>query len=97
MSLVSKMASTPDEVIGFLAALASKARPSAQADLADLRGFARETLGLETLEGWDIAYASEQLRQARYLFSEDEVRQYFPLPAVLDGLFGVVHAIWGLH
>ena len=96
MSLVSKMASTPDEVIGFLAALASKARPSAQADLADLRGFARETLGLETLEGWDIAYASEQLRQARYLFSEDEVRQYFPLPAVLDGLFGVVHTLFGV-
>ena len=90
------MASTPDEVIGFLAALASKARPSAQADLADLRGFARETLGLETLEGWDIAYASEQLRQARYLFSEDEVRQYFPLPAVLDGLFGVVHTLFGV-
>ena len=96
MSLASKMASSPGEVTAFLQALAQKARPSAERDLADLKAFAHETLGLNTLEGWDIAYASEQLRQARYLFSEDEVRQYFPLPAVLDGLFGVVRKLFGV-
>ena len=96
MSLASKMASSPGEVTAFLQSLAQKARPSAERDLADLKAFAKETLGLDALEGWDIAYASEQLRQARYLFSEDEVRQYFPLPAVLDGLFGVVRKLFGV-
>ena len=95
-SLAAKMADSPEAVAAFLRDLASKARASAEKDLAELRAFARADLGLETLEPWDISYASEKLRQARYAFSEEEVRQYFPLPIVLSGLFTVVKTLFGV-
>ncbi|MEY2776042.1 MAG: hypothetical protein RLY30_140 [Pseudomonadota bacterium] len=97
VSLEPKMASTADEVLRFLRELAAKARPSAERDLDELRAFAKSTLCLDPLEPWDIAYASEKLRQARYSFSEDEVRQYFLLPNVLRGLFGVIHKLFGVE
>jgi oligopeptidase A len=96
VSLEPKMASSAEEVQRFLRELAGKARPSAERDLSELRAFAKTTLHLDPLEPWDIAYASEKLRQARYSFSEDEVRQYFPLPNVLRGLFGVIHKLFGV-
>ena len=95
VSLEPKMASTAEEVLKFLRELAAKARPSAERDLAELRAFAQSTLHLHPLEPWDIAFASEKLRQSRYSFSEDEVRQYFLLPNVLRGLFGVIHKLFG--
>ena len=95
VSLEPKMASSAEEVLKFLRELAAKARPSAERDLAELRAFAKSTLHLDPLEPWDIAYASEKLRQSRYSFSEDEVRQYFLLPNVLRGLFGVIHKLFG--
>jgi oligopeptidase A len=95
VSLEPKMASSAEEVLKFLRELAAKARPSAERDLAELRAFAQSTLHLDPLEPWDIAYASEKLRQSRYSFSEDEVRQYFLLPNVLRGLFGVIHKLFG--
>ena len=94
VSLAPKMADTPAQVIDFLMDLAKKARPSAVRDLDEVKAFAKVQLGLETLEVWDIPYASEQLRQSRYAFSEDEVRQYFPLPRVLQGLFKVVKTLF---
>ncbi|NBV88989.1 MAG: oligopeptidase A, partial [Betaproteobacteria bacterium] len=97
VSLEPKMASTAEEVLRFLRELAAKARPSAERDLSELRAFARSSLALDPLEPWDIAYASEKLRQARYSFSEDEVRQYFPLPNVLRGLFGVIQKLFGVE
>ena len=97
VSLEPKMASTAEEVLRFLRELAAKARPSAERDLSELRAFARSSLALDPLEPWDIAYASERLRQARYSFSEDEVRQYFPLPNVLRGLFGVIQKLFGVE
>ena len=97
VSLEPKMASTAEEVLRFLRELAAKARPSAERDLAELRAFARASLHLDPLEPWDIAYASERLRQARYSFSEDEVRQYFLLPNVLRGLFGVIRTLFGVE
>jgi len=95
-SLASKMADTPQAVAAFLRDLAAKARTSAERDLADLQIFAKTELGIDSLEAWDIAFASEQLRQRRYHFSEDEVREYFPLPNVLKGLFGVVKRLFGV-
>ncbi|MFM1859282.1 MAG: hypothetical protein RL133_782 [Pseudomonadota bacterium] len=97
VSLEPKMASNSEEVLRFLRELAGKARPSAERDLSELRAFAKDTLHLDPLEPWDIAYASEKLRQARYSFSEDEVRQYFPLPHVLRGLFGVIHKLFAVE
>jgi oligopeptidase A len=97
VSLVPKMADSPGQVLGFLEDLARRARPHAERDLEELRAFAREELGLATLKSWDIAYASEKLRQKRYAFSDQEVKQYFPEDAVLAGLFRLVGTLYGVH
>ena len=96
-SLAAKMADSPETVTAFLRDLALKARASAEKDLAELRAFAQTALGLQTLQPWDVSYASEKLRQDRYAFSEEEVRQYFPLPSVLTGLFTVVKTLFGVE
>ncbi len=96
LSLASKMAETPLQVAEFLHELARRARPFAEKDLQELRAFAEAHLGMKKLEAWDIGYASEKLRQQRYAFSEQEVKQYFPEDAVLSGLFGLVEALFGL-
>ncbi len=96
LSLYTKMAETPQQVIDFLRDLAARAKPYAQQDRAELEAFARDELGLDTLEAWDISYAAEKLRVARYAFSEHEVKQYFPEPKVLAGLFSVVHKLYGI-
>jgi oligopeptidase A len=94
VSLVPKMADTPEQVLGFLRDLAAKAKPFAERDLAELKAFARDELGLAPLEPWDVAYVSEKLRIARYAFSEQEVKEYFPEPKVLEGLFKVVERLY---
>ncbi len=94
VSLTPKMADTPAQVVTFLRDMASKARPYAEKDVAELRDFAARELGLTTLESWDIGWASEKLRQARYSFSDDEVKQYFPEPKVLEGLFRVIESLF---
>jgi oligopeptidase A len=89
LSLDDKMAGSPDKVLGFLSELAARARPVAERELAELREFARERLGIADLAPWDIGYASEKLRQQRFAFSEEELKPYFPLPAVLEGMFNI--------
>jgi len=96
VSLVAKMAESPAHVAQFLRDMAAKARPFAQQDVDELRAFATTELGLETLESWDVAYASEKLRQQRYAFSEQEVKQYFPERKALAGLFHVVEGLYGV-
>ena len=96
VSLVPKMAKTPQEVIQFLQDLAAKARPFAENDLAELRIFAKTELGIDALQAWDLAYASEKLREKRYAFSEQEVKQYFPEPKVIDGLFRLVQTLFSV-
>jgi oligopeptidase A len=97
VSLVPKMAQTPQQVIAFLQDLAQRARPHAQRDLAELRAFAAAELGLQTLEAWDVSYASEKLRESRYAFSEQEVKQYFPEPKVKAGLFRLVESLFDVR
>ena len=94
VSLVPKMAESPRQVIDFLEDLARRARPFAENDLAELRSFAKNELGLDKLEAWDVTYASEKLREKRYAFSEQEVKQYFPEPKVIEGLFRVVQTLF---
>ncbi|MBS7781486.1 M3 family metallopeptidase [Acidovorax sp. CCYZU-2555] len=94
LSLVTKMAKSPDEVITFLRDLARRARPYAEKDVADLRAFAKEELGLADPKSWDWSYISEKLKEARYAFSEQEVKQYFPAPKVLAGLFKIVETLF---
>ena len=97
VSLVPKMAESVPQVLAFLRDLAVKARPFAEKDIAELRDFARTELGIATLEPWDVGYASEKLLQARYAFSEQEVKQYFTEPKVLAGLFHVVETLFGVR
>ncbi len=97
VSLVPKMARSPRQVLDFLNDLAGKALPFARKDYAELSAFAAAELGLAQLEAWDLAYASEKLRAARYAFSDREVKQYFPQAKVLEGMFRVVEKIFGVR
>ena len=94
LSLVPKMAESPAQVTGFLRDLARRARPHAERDLAELRAFAAEQLGITDLKVWDQAFVSEKLKQARYAFSEQALKQYFTEPRVLDGLFHIIETLF---
>ena len=94
VSLVPKMADSPAQVIAFLRELAGKARPFAERDVRDLRAFAASQLQLDDPQAWDWPYVGEQLKEARYAFSEQEVKPYFPLPKVLAGLFKIVETLF---
>ncbi|MBV1776588.1 M3 family metallopeptidase [Burkholderiaceae bacterium DAT-1] len=96
LSLETKMAESPAKVLTFLRDLAARIKPFAQKDRQELEAFARDTLATPDLQAWDIAYTSEKLKEARYSFSEQEVKQYFTEPKVLDGLFSVIHDLYGL-
>ncbi len=95
-SLATKMAESPDQVIAFLRDFVAKARPMAEADLAELREFARTQLHIDELQPWDAGYAAEKLREKKYALSEEELKPYFPLDAVLDGLFAVLKQVLGV-
>ncbi len=97
LSLAPKMANTVDEVDLFLTNFAIKSKPFAQKDWQELCEYAKAELGfIDGLEPWDIPFAAERLKQARYSFSENELKQYFPLPKVLDGLFQVIQTLFGV-
>lgn len=95
-SLATKMATSPQEVLEFLRNLAAKARPRAREELAELRQFANETLKIDNLEPWDVAFAAERLRQERYALDEEQLKPYFPAQQVVDGLFAVVERLYGV-
>lgn len=97
VSLVPKMAQSPDEVLRFLSDLAKRAKPYAERDMAQLRTFAAKELGLADLQPWDIAWASEKLREREYAFSDQEVKQYFQEPRVLQGLFDLIETLFGVR
>jgi oligopeptidase A len=94
VSLVPKMAETPTQVTDFLRDLAAKARPHAERDVTELRTFAAQYLSLPDLQAWDMPYAAEKLKEAKYAFSEQEVKQYFTAPKVLAGLFKIVETLF---
>lgn len=97
VSLADKMAGTPERVLGFLHDLARRARPVAESERETLARFARETLGIEMLEPWDIGYASEKLRQSRFAFTEEDLKPWFPAEAAIAGLFEVASRLFGLR
>ncbi|HEX7815793.1 M3 family metallopeptidase [Dyella sp.] len=96
-SLATKMAQSPLEVMEFLRDLATRAKPVAQRELGTLRDFARTELKLDNLEPWDISYAAEKLRQQQYALDEEQLKPYFPLPSVIEGLFGLVNRLYGIN
>lgn len=95
-SLHTKMASSPEEVLGFLRNLAARAKPAAERDIAALRDFARDTLGIDDLKSWDVGFASNRLREARYAVDEEEVRGYFPVERVLEGWRTLLARLFGI-
>lgn len=97
VSLATKMAKTPQEVVAFLRDLAQKSLPQAKADMAEVKAFAKDNLGIADPQSWDLPYASEKLREARYAYSDQEVKQYFTLPAVFNGLFGLVQTLFNIR
>jgi len=96
-SLATKMAPSAAGVIGFLRDLAARSRPHAQREFAELQRYARDQLALDALEAWDVAYASERLRQDAYAVSQEALRPYFPAPRVIAGLFAVVGRLFGIE
>ncbi len=94
VSLVPKMAPSPQKALAFMRDLAKRAKPFAESDLQEVRAFAAKELGLHDVQAWDIAYVSEKLKEAHYAFSEQEVKQYFTEPAVLAGLFRIVEQVF---
>ena len=97
VSVATKMADSPAKVIAFLRDLAQRARPFAEQDLADMRQFAADHLGLQNPQAWDWPYIGEKLKEARYSFSEQEVKQYFTAPKVLQGLFKIIETLFEVN
>ncbi len=96
-SLATKMAGSLGEVTGFLRELARRSRPAAEAELAELRRFAEEELGLAELAAWDVPYVSEKLRRKKYAISQEELKPYFPESSVIDGMFRLVGRLYGIR
>ena len=97
LSLATKMADTPEQVLNFLHDLARRAKPFAEKDFVEIKAFARESLNIEDPQSWDLSYAAEKLRQAKYAFSETEVKKYFPISKVLAGLFAQIKKLYGIE
>ena len=95
MALTTKMANSSKEVINFLEDLANKAKPFASKDMVDLINYGHK-LNIDDIEAWDIAYLSEKIKEERFNYSEQEIKNYFPDHKVIDGLFKVVEAIYGI-
>jgi len=96
-SLATKMAQSPQQVVSFLEDLATETRPMAEKELAELQAFAREQDSIDELKAWDVTYYGEKLKQARYEISQQELRPYFPLPKVLDGMFTIAGRLFDLE
>lgn len=96
-SLATKMATSTDQVVGFLRDLATRSRPQAQKELDEVLAFARDEHNVNELKAWDVPYYSEKLKQAKYTISDEMLRPYFPENKVLSGLFEVVHRLYGLR
>ncbi|MFZ1575227.1 MAG: M3 family metallopeptidase [Chromatiaceae bacterium] len=96
-SLATKMARSPEEVMGFLAGLAQRVVTHARQELEEVRDFARTLRGAGTLGPWDLPYYSEKLREHRYAITQEELRPYFPISRVLDGLFNLLERLFDIR
>ncbi|WP_447554846.1 oligopeptidase A [Vreelandella sp. EE22] len=97
LSLATKMADSPHQVLEFLDDLARRASPQAKEEFDELSRYARDELAIDTLKPWDVAYASEKLREARYAINQEQLRPYFPAPQVVDGLFQVLKRLYNVQ
>ena len=97
LSLATKMAENPQAVLSFLEDLAQRSKPFAEQEFAEIQAFAREHYGLEQVKVWDVPYISEKIKQARFDFSEEDLKPYFPADCVIEGLFSLVQQLFGIH
>jgi oligopeptidase A len=97
LSLATKMAESPLQVLDFLEDLAHKARPFAETEFAEVQAFAHTQLGVDDVQAWDVAYISEKMKQARFDFSEEDLKPYFPADHVISGLFALVERLFGVR
>jgi oligopeptidase A len=97
LSLATKMASEPAQVLEFLQSLAEKCRPVALREFQELQRVAQQIDGLQPLEAWDVPYYSEMLRQQRYDISQQQLRPYLPVPKVIAGMFEVANRLFGVN
>lgn len=95
MSLTTKMAKSSDQIIQFLNSLARKAKPFATEDMHDLEEIGAR-YNINKIEAWDIAYLSEKIKMEKFNFSDLDVKNYFPKPKVLNGLFNLVRRLYGI-
>ena len=97
LSVADKMAKQPQAVFTFLNDLVDKSKAAGEAEMAALRDYAARELSLADLAPWDVAYAAEKLRQAQYALSQEDLRPYFPISTVIDGLFAISQRLFGVH
>lgn len=97
LSVVPKMVERPGQVLDFLNDLAGRAAPQAKAEVEQLEQFALDTLGLTSLQAWDVAYASDRLKKHLYDLSDEELKPYFPASKAIPGMFQVVGKLFGLE
>lgn len=97
LSLATKMAENPTQVVDFLEGLADRSKEQGKKELAELKAFAKESYGVSELQPWDIAFYSEKQKQALYAINDEELRPYFPEERVLSGLFELVKRIFGMR
>ncbi|MEH6454997.1 MAG: M3 family metallopeptidase, partial [Cocleimonas sp.] len=96
LSLDTKMADSPNQVLEFLGELAEKSLPFAKKEYAELKQFALDEVGIEDMQAWDVTYVSEKLKQQRYSISDEDLKPYFPVDNVLAGLFELVEKLYGV-
>jgi oligopeptidase A len=97
LSIANKMAETTDEVLGFLNDLVKKSYPVARQEFEQLQNYAKSEFSVRKLEAWDVAYYSEKLKQKEYGISQEELKPYFPAEKVINGLFQIVHRLYGIN
>ncbi|MDE3995763.1 oligopeptidase A [Glaesserella parasuis] len=97
LSLATKMAENPTQVVDFLEGLANRSKEQGKKELAELKAFAKESYGVSELQPWDIAFYSEKQKQALYAINDEDLRLYFPEERVLSGLFELVKRIFGMR
>jgi len=95
-SLTTKMAENPQQILDFLDDLVTKAKPFAEQEMQELRDFSKNMDGIEQLEAWDIAYYTEKLRGEKYALHQEDLRPYFPIHKVLEGMFTIINKIFGI-
>jgi len=96
-SLATKMADTPEQVLEFLNELATKSKPVAEKEIAELFNFAKDEFGIDEVQAWDGPYYSEKLKKQKYDISVEELRPYFPAPTVIVGMFEVVRRLYDIE